>query len=159
MRSARLVLVVVALSCAPAVLGGERKASIESVAWLTGSWHGSGVQGAPAIEVYSAPAGGQMIGHFRQLKPDGSIMFYELITLSVRDDKLHYRVKHFNPDLSGWEEKAEFREFALTHAGNDRWESGELVIERQARDRMRMTIQVEERSGRAETLVFSYARQ
>ena len=42
--------------------------------WLTGAWEGEGIDGALATEVYSAPAGNQMVGHFRQLAPDGSVI-------------------------------------------------------------------------------------
>lgn len=103
---------------------------IESIAWMAGSWRGTGVGGAPAVEVYSAPAAGQMVGHFQQLRPDGSVLFYELITLRVHEGALHYRVKHFNADLTGWEEKDETQTFILSPAGRDRWVSPELVIER-----------------------------
>lgn len=136
----------------------QQSPTIRSVTWLVGSWQGEGIQGAPAVEVYSPAADGQLVGHFRQLNPDGSVMFYELITIAVRDGTLFYRLKHFNPDLTGWEEKTETREFALTYAGNDRWVSPALEIERQSRDRMRVTVRADD-NGRSQSLVFNYRRQ
>ena len=52
-------------------------ARVEDLAWLQGAWEGPGISG-PATEVYSGPAGGQIVGHFRQLRGDG-IWFYEIM--------------------------------------------------------------------------------
>lgn len=141
------------------VLTAESPPTIDALAWMAGSWQGSGIAGAPAHEVYSPPAAGQMVGHFRQLRPDGSVLFYELITLSVSEGKLRYRVKHFDPDLQGWEDRNESQMFILIPDGAHRWVSPELRIERLSRDRMRIIVRIEKAAGRAETLTFEYARQ
>jgi hypothetical protein len=158
MRISAVIMFGLGLCSSAPALTDEPSPTIQSVAWLAGSWEGGGIHGAPAVEAYSEPAGGQMIGHFRQLRPDGSILFYELITLSVSGGKLQYRVKHFNPDLTGWEGKDETPTFTLTRTAPDRWVSPELVIERLSGDRMRMTVRIE-RGGQTEQLVFDFARQ
>lgn len=47
---------------------GSAPAKLSELAWLEGVWEGPGINGGRATEVYSAPAGGQIVGHFRQLK-------------------------------------------------------------------------------------------
>jgi hypothetical protein len=133
--------------------------NVTDFAWLEGSWEGPGIDGAPAVEVYSAPAGGQIVGHFRQLKPDGTVMFYELITIDASNGQLRYRLKHFNPDLTGWEEKGEVTEFPLSaHTGN-RWEFSGLTLERERRDRMTMTVVISDDNGGQQTLKFQYRKK
>lgn len=86
-------------------------ATIEGVAWLTGTWAGEGL-GGTFDEVWSAPAGGAMMGHFRLVK-DGKPVFYELLTVLEHEGSLEMRLKHANPDMTGWEEKNAFVTFKL----------------------------------------------
>lgn len=87
------------------------KATIADVAWATGVWAGEGL-GGQVDEVWSAPAGGSMLGYFR-LVQKGAPVFYELITILEVDGSLEMRLKHVNPDMTGWEEKADFVTFKL----------------------------------------------
>lgn len=90
--------------------GTERpSATIEQMAWLAGHWRGSGL-GGECEEMWTPPVNGTMLGSFRFMK-DGEPIFYELLTLSEKEGSLTFRLKHFNPDLTGWEEKADFVEF------------------------------------------------
>ncbi|MEZ5919927.1 MAG: DUF6265 family protein [Parvularculaceae bacterium] len=87
-------------------------AKIEDVAFLTGHWIGEGL-GACAEEIMSAPSGGQIMGMFRSVAKDGSLRFYEFYTIAEKDGSLVLKIKHFNPDLTGWEEKNETVDFPL----------------------------------------------
>jgi hypothetical protein len=140
----------------PAFAGPPAK--IADLAWLEGSWEGQGVGGAPAVEVYSRAADGAMIGHFRQLKADGKVMFYELITITETDGSLSYNVKHFNPDLTGWEEKSEVRCFALSATAPARWEFSGVTYERKGKNEMTATVVTKGLDGTAETLQFRFRR-
>ncbi|MFW5698132.1 MAG: DUF6265 family protein [Fimbriimonadaceae bacterium] len=85
---------------------------LEDVAWMTGGW--SGTMGEHQVEEHwSEPAGRQMMGMFRWLNGD-SIQFYEFMTLAQTDTGVELRIKHFNDDLSGWEEKDAYVSFTLT---------------------------------------------
>ena len=78
-------------------------AGIEAFAWLTGRWAGG--HGTDEIEEqWSGAAGGGMIGMFRAIT-GGRPRFYELIALDVEGEGLVCRFRHFNRDLTGWEEK------------------------------------------------------
>ncbi|MEO0590814.1 MAG: DUF6265 family protein [Pseudomonadota bacterium] len=89
------------------------KASADQLAWLVGSWQGRGVRGAPAMESWTAPVGGAMVGTFIQQNSDGSILFTELMYIRPVGESLEIAIKHFNPDLTGWEEKGEVERFRL----------------------------------------------
>jgi hypothetical protein len=84
---------------------GERSpaATIADMAWLAGHWVGEGLGGL-IEEVWSPPRNGVMIGMFRLVR-DGKPVFYELLTLAEEKGSLMIRLKHFNADLTGWEEK------------------------------------------------------
>lgn len=87
-------------------------ARIADVAFLSGHWIGEGLGGC-AEEMMASPAGGQIMGMFRLMKADGALNFYEFYQIAAQDGSLILRIKHFNPDLTGWEEKNDRIEFPL----------------------------------------------
>ena len=87
------------------------RATIADVAWLEGAWAGEGL-GGTFDEVWTAPAGGAMAGFFRLVR-DGQPVFYEILTVLEHDGSLEMRLKHVNPDMTGWEEKNAFVTFKL----------------------------------------------
>jgi hypothetical protein len=131
---------------------------LAELSWLEGNWEGPGIAGAPATEVYSAPAGGQIVGHFRQMKADGTPMFYELLLIDEKDGQLRYLLKHFNPDMTGWEEKNVVREFPFTRRVGDRWEFSGLTLERTGPDSMTASVIAGEVDGKPQILLFHYVR-
>ena len=88
-------------------------ASIDELGWLIGQWEGEGIEGAPAMESWLPPIGGTMVGTFVQETTDGSIMFSEHMYLAQQDGSLVLKLKHFNADLTGWEEKDDMVTFRL----------------------------------------------
>ncbi len=91
--------------------GESPPAKIDDVAWIAGHWHGEALGGI-VDEVWSPPAGGAMMAMFRLVK-DGKPAFYEIVTLVEEGGSLLVRLKHFHPDLVGWEEKDESISFPL----------------------------------------------
>jgi hypothetical protein len=87
-------------------------ATIQDMAWFAGRWVGEGM-GGNNEEHWGPPNGGIMLGTFRHDGKDGKPVFYEFMTLTERDGTISLRLKHFNPDMTGWEEKAKFVEFKL----------------------------------------------
>ncbi|MBD2843276.1 DUF6265 family protein [Erythrobacter rubeus] len=92
-------------------------ATLEEMDWLIGQWVGEGIGGAPAMESWLPPSGGIMVGTFVQATgsdpDDQSIMFTEHLYLMPEDGSLVLRLKHFNADLTGWEEKGDMLSFRL----------------------------------------------
>jgi len=87
-------------------------ATVADVSFLSGHWIGTGL-GACAKEMMAPPAGGQIMGMFRQMKPEGGVRFYEFYAVAEENGSLVLKIKHFNPDMTGWEEKDEHVSFAL----------------------------------------------
>lgn len=145
--------------CLPTLAQAGPPAQLSDLGWLVGQWEGEGIGGAPAVEVYSTVAGGQLPGHFRQLNPDGTVQFYELIVIAERDGSLVYRLKHFGPDLVGWEDQTTVREFPLSAVEENRWEFSGLTYQRLGPDRMTVSVVVAGQNGANETLVFHFRRR
>ena len=81
-------------------------ATIADVSFLVGHWTGQGLGGI-FEEIWTAPRQGVMVGMYRGLKADGAPVFNELFVLREEQGSLIVRLKHFNPDMTGWEEKAQ----------------------------------------------------
>ncbi|MEP0189454.1 MAG: DUF6265 family protein [Erythrobacter sp.] len=88
-------------------------ATLEQVDWLAGQWVGGGIGGAPAMESWLPATGGTMVGTFVQETADGAIMFTEHMYLTQENGSLALKIKHFNADLTGWEEKDDMLTFRL----------------------------------------------
>lgn len=136
-------------------------ARLADLAWLAGSWEGDGIGGGKALEVYSPAAGGQMVGHFTQLNPDGSVVFYEIISITEKDGTLHYRLKHFHPDLTGWEEKDVVRDFPLValELEKDTWYFDDLTVKRDGTNGMVEAVRVRKKDGTSVEYSFHYTRK
>jgi hypothetical protein len=88
------------------------KATIEDISWLAGHWKGNALGGV-SEEIWSPPQANSMMGSYRLIKNDTLIIFYEIVTITEDGQSLTLKLKHFNKDLTGWEEKNEVREFKL----------------------------------------------
>jgi hypothetical protein len=86
-------------------------AKIADIGWLQGHWIGKAL-GGDTEEMWMPPQHGVMVGMYRLIK-DGKPVFYELLTFSEEGGSLVLNLKHFEPNLTSWEEKAESRKFAL----------------------------------------------
>ena len=87
------------------------KAKIEEVNWLTGKWTGRGFGGI-LEEIWSAPKSGTMVATFSMYENKAPV-FFEFCMIAEANHSLVYKVKHFNPDLTGWEEKNDYTTFHL----------------------------------------------
>ena len=131
-------------------------AALSELAWLAGEWLGHGITG-PARETYSTPMGGAIAGHFAQARGDG-ILFYEFITITQRGRTLVYALKHFNADLTGWEERDEVNIFPLIAREGDTWFFDGLTIRRTGPDTMVGAVLAQASDGRRQEFVFRYRR-
>ena len=82
---------------------------LAALSWLAGHWVTKRFDDQ-LEEIWSAPKGDSMMGMFRWIK-GGKASIYELCTITVEDDDLIFRIRHFHgPKLDAWEDK----EAALT---------------------------------------------
>lgn len=89
------------------------KATLADMDWLVRQWVGDGIGGAPAMESWLPPTGQTMVGTFVQETDEGGIMFTEHLYLMEEEGSLVLRLKHFNADLTGWEERDGMLTFRL----------------------------------------------
>lgn len=122
-----------------------RPATIDDAAWLAGRWVGEGL-GGEMEEMWSPPAGGQMVGHFR-LTRDGAPVFYELMFIDVVDGGLRMRLKHFNPDYTAWEEREEWTTFEPVSFSADEIVFSALTIRRVGEDQITMILRMRRDDG------------
>ncbi len=98
--------------------------------WMQGTWQRT--QGKDYIEEsWSAPEADCMIGMFRWVK-DGKLWMVELMTITIDDGVLVFRLRHFDRKQTPWEDK----DGALTYplkSVSDR----EVVFENPERDKPR----------------------
>jgi hypothetical protein len=92
-------------------------AKIADVAWIAGHWKGPS-RGGVTAEIWSSPMAGTMMAACRLVR-DGKLAFYELAAIAEESGSLTLRLKHFHPDLTGWEEKNEALAFPLVKLDKD----------------------------------------
>ncbi len=102
------------LRLAPGARGAA--ATLADMTWLIGHWKGTGLGGV-SEEIWADPVGGVMMGMYR-LVTDGKPSFYEFMHLAEDQGSLTLKLKHFNPDLTAWEEKDRFVSFPLVKLGD-----------------------------------------
>lgn len=86
-------------------------AVIADIHWLAGRWVGEGL-GGTCEEMWTEPMAGHMLGTFRLMKEE-ALDFSEFFMMTEENDSLVLKLKHFGPDLNGWEAKDKFVTFRL----------------------------------------------
>lgn len=132
-------------------------ATISSIDWLAGHWKGEAFGGI-AEEIWSPPADGSMMFSFRLLDK-GVVSFYEFGHLIEIDGTLLLQLKHFDPNLSGWEEKDENIDFRLVKIEENKFYFDDLTIERISDKEINMYVEVGEEDGTSNEVTFNYHRQ
>lgn len=84
---------------------------IEDLAFLAGNWIGNGFDGV-SVEIWSKPTDRTIMGMYKHSK-DGKVTFMEFCTIMEDSTGIVLRLKHFSPELQGWEEKDKYQEFSL----------------------------------------------
>ena len=137
--------------------GAPRPAArVAHLAWLAGKWTAEGL-GGTIEETWSTANGGSMVGYFRLVK-DGKPVFYEIMTLLEVEGSVEMRLKHLNPDMTGWEEKNDFVTFKLVkHDETGAYFSG-LTFRRVSADRMDGYLALRAKDGTVREEKFVYRR-
>ena len=141
------------LSMAP---GAERpKATIDDMAWLQGHWQGRAL-GGQSQEIWSPHRGRRIMGMYRLIK-DGKVP-------STRSSpgrgggQPTLSSKHFNADLTGWEEKNEVRTFKLVKLAPNQAHFEVMSFHRLDADNIRSTSRIDQKDGTAREVEFRYRR-
>ena len=103
-------------------------ASLTDVSWLSGHWVGKTASGQHIEEMWMSDRDGHMLGSFRWERGNGRWLF-EFMTLTAdapsgaaagAPGALTLRLKHFDRNLRGFEEKGESTTLTLTEGSSDR---------------------------------------
>jgi hypothetical protein len=125
MRKALLVLAALALPAlarAQAPAPAPSRAVLSDLAWMAGRWvDDSG--GNLSEEVWTAPEGDSMMGMWRYVV-SGKTRIYELLAITIEPTGIVLRVRHFDPQLVGREDKDKSVELRLVA-----WKPGEVSFE------------------------------
>ncbi|MFX0210252.1 MAG: DUF6265 family protein [Candidatus Hodarchaeota archaeon] len=128
---------------------------------LYGNWQGK--IGDDLIDEYwSIHQANSMMGMFRWIK-DGKISLYELMVIDNVGDKIVLKIKHFNSDLTGWEEKMDFVHYVLVDVtdseiifgSDDPNEKGRLIYKKLSENKL---ISILEMSKSDQILKFEFNR-
>ena len=125
---------------------------VAQLEWLVGHWQGDGF-GGTSEEIWSPARDGVMMGMFRHHKADGSLNFYEFMTI----DSDGLKLKHFNPDMTGWEEKDDYLTFRFDEQMPGKIVFKGLSFERVDDDAMRISLKMK-RGDESFTEVFNMRR-
>lgn len=134
-------------------------ATIAEAAWLVGDWVGTGIGGAEASEVWLPPTGPTMVGLFVQEQADGSIMFTEHMYLTEEAGSLMVKLKHFNPDLTGWEEKDGMVRFRLLSIEPCAAYFASLTYRCDGPDGLLVAVRMKSEGDKVDELVFRFKRR
>ncbi len=170
--AARCALVLlVALAMAPALKAQEQHtphtkklgagqlappARVQDMAWIAGHWVGEGM-GGQSEEMWGPVSLGRMLGTFTQSE-NGNPIFHELMVVMVVDGRLVVRLKHFNPDLTAWEEKDRFIDFPFVAKTTDAMYFRGLTYQRVGRDAMTIYVAMREKDGTLHEEAFRFKR-
>jgi hypothetical protein len=155
------------LSLAPVVLAQEfhamrlgdkpsPPATLDAMAWLAGRWEGEGLGGFNE-EIWSAPKNGVMMGMFRHIKNDKPV-FFEFLMFVEEKGSIILKLKHFNPDFSGWEEKKDYVDFPLVRVDARAVHFDGLSFVRESDDALRIYLLLRDKSGQVREEEFRMRR-
>jgi hypothetical protein len=136
---------------------GEKSppATLADMRWLAGHWTGEAF-GGKTEELWTEPAGPNMSGLYRLVKGEQTI-FYEIMVVAEENGSLVFKLKHFNADLTGWEEKNEVRSFPLV-AKQDGAMHFEGMSFHPEGDKLTVFLAVDHEGKPPEEITFTYRR-
>jgi len=129
---------------------------LTKLSWLVGHWIGDGFGGI-SEEVWASPVDGAMMGMYRHIK-DGKINFYEFMNIVEIEGKVELRLKHFTPDLKGWEEKDKYIIFTFIKADENYFEFKGLIFQKLSEKDMQIILTLRDKAGNTRKEVFTFTR-
>ena len=129
---------------------------LENIAWISGTWHGEAFGGITE-EIWSEPSGGSMMATFK-LIVDEKVTFYEIEVIREIENTLILQLKHFGPDLKGWETKDETVDFPLKYMTPNKVVFEGMSFEKVSDNEMNIYVDIKE-NDKIETVKFNYKKQ
>jgi len=123
----------------------KTRPTLEDLSWLVGHWQGPGFGGI-CEEVWLPASAGSMVGTFK-MSVNGEVQFYELMVITVDSTGPTLKLKHFNSDMTGWEEKDEVINFAFNSAKENELSVGATTYKLIAKDSLDIFVDVGNKDG------------
>lgn len=130
--------------------------TIAEMSWLSGQWTGNALGGI-SEEIWSEPKNGVMMGMYRLVR-DGKPIFYEFLTLQEENGSLMIRVKHFNPDLTGWEEKNKTVDFPFVEKTRGVLHFDGMAFQPDGNNAVTIFLAIRQKDGSVREETFRYTR-
>ena len=89
---------------------------------------------------------------------NGKVSFYEIEIIREVENTLMLQLKHFNNDLTGWEDKDETVDFPLKKITSHRVEFEGMVFEKVNNNEMNVFVEIKKKDGSTETMKFNYTK-
>ncbi len=127
------------------------------LAWLVGHWEGEACGGI-CEEDWQPMTAGSMCGTFK-LIVDGKVVFYELMIIDKAENGYNLNLKHFNADMTGWEEKDKVVNFPFKSVKENFLKFSGLTYERVGDNKLQITVFVEHSDDDYEIVVIDCVKK
>lgn len=133
----------------------QHPTKIAEMSWLSGKWV-SRNNNQFAEEVWSSVESTGMMGMFRMIV-DGKVVFYEICQIIEIDKSLILRLKHFDSNLIGWEEKEQTIDFPLIKIEKQTaWFSG--ITYQRIDNELTVWVAMKQKDGSFEEATFKFSK-
>jgi Domain of unknown function (DUF6265) len=133
------------------------KATLQDVVWLQGAWEGTAF-GGTSEEIWSEPLADTMMGVYRSVE-NGVVKFYEINSIVATNGTLEMRLKHFNSNLTGWEEKDVVRVFPLVKISSGEIYFDGMTYKKTGNDTVTVYLAISGKEGGTREVSFEYRRK
>ena len=154
MHPGRLALILLFITSSNLARGDDT--TIDDFNFLAGYWEGAGF-GGQSEEMWMPAKDGRMFGIFKQ-SFDGELSFTEFMEIIESEDGWELRLKHFNPDFTGWEESTEHVSFPFVSVSENKAVFNGLSYEITAAGKLRIELRLRRGDGSISTEVFEFSR-
>ncbi|WP_299116662.1 DUF6265 family protein [uncultured Winogradskyella sp.] len=154
----RHLIIILLLSITSIVYSQENtlEPKLENIAWISGTWHGNAF-GGQTEEIWSKPSGGSMMATYKLIN-DGKVIFYEIEVIREIENSLVLQLKHFGPDLKGWETKDRTVDFPLKYITENKVVFEGMSFEKISDTEMNVLVDINEKD-KVETVKFNYHKK
>jgi len=113
---------------------------------LVGHWEGEAFGGV-FEEVWQPPSAGSMCGTFKLIVNE-KVSFYEIFIITIDSSGPNLNLKHFNADLTGWEEKDEVVNFPFISFNDNELQFDGLIYRKTSDETMQIILKMKNSEGK-----------
>jgi len=157
-----LILFLFSITCAAqsenkTPIEDKLEPKLENITWIAGTWHGEAF-GGKTEEIWSEPSAGSMMATFKLIN-NGKVTFYEIEVIREVKNTLILQLKHFGPDLKGWETKDETVDFPLKEITANKVVFEGMTFNKISDDEMNIYVDIKNDDGKVEVVKFNYKKE